>query len=278
MVLFPNCKINLGLNIIRKRDDGYHDLETVFYPLGLQDALEGVMSGVGDSSRHRRDGVEFSSSGLEIAGEPQDNLCVKAYYLLQRDFPDLPPVQVHLHKTIPMGAGLGGGSADGAFTLKLLDKLYQLNLSIEQLCNYALQLGSDCPFFISNKPCFAMGRGEKIQEITLDLSHYTFLIVNPGIHISTANAFSGVIPKKPQKSILEIIQQPIDQWKGSLLNDFENQASKKFPEIAAVKEQLYANGALYASMTGSGSAVYGLFEREKEINLTVKSPYQIYKI
>ena len=272
MVLFPNCKINLGLNIICKRDDGYHDLETIFYPVGLQDALEGVKSGVGSLES----GVVFSSSGLVISGDPNDNLCVKAWHLLQKDFPDLSPVQLYLHKAIPTGAGLGGGSADGAFTLKLLDKLCQLNLSIEQLSHYALELGSDCPFFIRNKPCFATGRGEQLQEITLDLSSYTFVIVHPGIHISTPNAFAGITPHKPQRSILKIIQQPIPQWKESLVNDFEISVSKQYPEIASIKEQLYSKGAVYASMTGSGSAVYGLFERGKEINFSPDLRYFIH--
>ena len=278
MVLFPNCKINLGLNIIRKRDDGYHDLETVFYPVAIRDALEGIKSGVGSLSRDGREGVQFRSSGLEIGGEDGNNLCVKAYHLLQKDFPDLPSVQLHLHKNIPMGAGLGGGSADGAFTLKLLAKLCQLNLSIEQLNNYALQLGSDCPFFISNKPCFASGRGEKMKEIVLDLSNYTFLIVNPGIHISTADAFLGIIPKKPKISILDIVCRPVNQWKESLLNDFEIPVSKQYPQIAAIKQKLYANGATYASMTGSGSTVFGLFTKETAINLTAFSPYLVYKV
>lgn len=274
MVLFPNCKINLGLTIIRKRADGYHDLETVFYPVGLRDAVEVIKS----SDVNRESSVEFSLSGLPVLGEAADNLCVKAYHLLKKDFPELPSVQIHLHKTIPMGAGLGGGSADGTFTLKLLNHICQLNLSDHQLIGYALQLGSDCPFFITNKPCFATGRGGIMREITLDLSKYTFLIVNPGIHISTTHAFSQIAPGKSQQSIQEIIQQPVHLWKDQLLNDFEIGVSKLHPEIAQIKEQLYAKGAVYASMTGSGSAVYGLFEQENQTKFSFDPPYLVYKI
>jgi len=274
MVLFPNCKINLGLNIIRKREDGFHDLETVFYPVGLRDALEAVRFGVWDLGF----GVEFSSSGLQVLGDKDDNLCVKAYQLLQKDFPELPAVQIHLHKVIPMGAGLGGGSADGAFALQLLNQVCELNLSDEQLIGYALQLGSDCPFFIRNKPCFATGRGEIMQEITLDLSMYRFVIVNPGIHVSTAHAFAKIIPHKPQRSVIEIIHQPIHSWKEQLLNDFEIAVTKQHPEIAFIKEQLYTNGAIYASMTGSGSSVYGLFEQDTPLHLSFDPTYLVYQV
>ena len=189
MVSFPNCKINLGLNIVNKRNDGYHDFETVFFPIHLKDALEII----------EKEKFEFSTSGLPIEGEPEKNLCIKAYQLLKKDFPQLPAVQMHLHKAIPMGAGLGGGSADGAFTLKLLNKKFDLSLSEKQLINYSLQLGSDCPFFILNKPCFATGRGEILEQIDLDLSEYKILIVHPAIHISTAWAFSTIKPLKPVK-------------------------------------------------------------------------------
>lgn len=274
MVLFPNCKINLGLNIIQKREDGFHDLETVFYPVALKDAVEVIKQ----SDVNRQSSIEFSQSGLTVLGEAAENICVKAYHLLKKDFPELPSVQFHLHKAIPMGAGLGGGSADGAFTLKLLNQVCQLNLSDTQLIQYALTLGSDCPFFILNKPCMATGRGEIMQEITLDLSTYTFVIVNPGIHVSTAHAFSQIIPGNPQRSIPEIIQQPLRLWKEQLVNDFENGISKQYPEIAYIKDQLYANGAVYASMTGSGSAVYGLFEQETPMRFSFQPGYLVYKI
>lgn len=254
MVLFPNCKINLGLHIIRKREDGYHDLETVFYPIALKDALEAVLT--------EKNGIQFSSSGLPVAGNPHDNLCVKAYHLLQKDFPDIPGLQLHLHKHIPMGAGLGGGSSNGAFALLLINQLCNLGLSREQLIPYALQLGSDCPFFILNQPCYAEGRGERMEPLSLDLSAYRFVLINPGIHISTAKAFAGIKPVKPERSIKEIIGLPISQWKESLVNDFEKNILPSHPGITAAKAELYAKGAVYASMTGSGSTVYGIFPKE----------------
>ncbi|MES2329127.1 MAG: 4-(cytidine 5'-diphospho)-2-C-methyl-D-erythritol kinase [Bacteroidota bacterium] len=274
MIFFPNCKINLGLNIIRKREDGYHDIETVFYPVGLKDALEGIKSGVSSLEA----GIDFNTSGLLVAGEMHDNLCVKAYQLLQKDFPSLPSVHIHLHKAIPMGAGLGGGSADGAFTLLLLDRLGNLNLSQEQLLQYALQLGSDCPFFILNKPCIATGRGELMQEIQLDLSGFQFVIINPGIHISTASAFSQITPAKPDRSIADIIQLPVQQWKELLVNDFEGSVSHAHPMIGTIKQELYNKGAVYASMTGSGSTVFGLFEKGNMPTLNIQAGWQVYYV
>jgi len=263
MVSFPNCKINLGLNIVNKRDDGYHDIETVFFPINLNDALEVI----------EKERFEFSISGFSIESDSEKNLCFKAYNLLKKDFPQLPAVQMHLHKAIPMGAGLGGGSADGAFTLKLLNKKFELNLSEKQLINYSLQLGSDCPFFILNKPCFATGRGEILEQTELDLSEYKFLIVQPPIHISTAWAFSTIKPLKPDKSIKQIIQQSISTWKAELINDFENPVFEKYPEIKNIKEKLYEAGAIYASMSGSGSAVYGIFKKESAISIPFPNNY-----
>lgn len=253
MVLFPNCKINLGLNIIRKRTDGYHDLETVFYPIAIRDALEAI--------RGNTEGIQFTSSGLTVNGSPDDNLCVKAYHLLQKDYPGIPPLQMHLHKTIPMGAGLGGGSADGAFALLLINDVCNLGLTAEQLIPYALALGSDCPFFLYNKPCFATGRGEAMQPAEVNLSGYYFILVNPGIHISTKEAFAHVQPGIPGKPISEIIQQPIHTWKQELVNDFEASVFQQHPAIRNIRETLYAQGAVYASMTGTGSTVYGIFEK-----------------
>src|SRR6187401_599633 len=228
MVSFPNCKINLGLNIVNKRDDGYHNIETFFFPVNLKDALEVI----------ENEKFGFSTSGFSIEGEPEKNLCIKAYDLLKKDFPQLPPVQMHLHKTIPMGAGLGGGSADGAFTLKLLNKKFELSLSEKQLINYSLELGSDCPFFILNKPSFATSRGEILEQTELDLSEYKFLIVKPPIHISTAWAFSTITPFKPVKSIRQIIQQSITTWKTELINDFEKPVFENHPEIKKIKDKL----------------------------------------
>jgi 4-diphosphocytidyl-2-C-methyl-D-erythritol kinase len=272
MLLFPNCKINLGLNIIHKREDGYHDIETIFYPVGLKDALEGIKTGGMGSS----DEVLFSSSGLAVTGDATDNLCVKAFQLLKKDFPEIGSVQLHLHKAIPMGAGLGGGSADGAFTLLLINQLCNLALSSEQLIHYALQLGSDCPFFILNKPCLASGRGEILKEIKLDLSPYRFVIINPGIHVSTAAAFSQVKPGKPGHAMAEIISLPVPQWKELLVNVFEKTVTEIHPEIAAIKQELYRKGAVYASMTGSGSTVFGLFEKENTPALTLQPAWKVY--
>ncbi len=309
MLSFPNCKINLGLQILNKREDGYHNLATVFYPLPLKDALEvvrrddgrwttddsktlsdlpseaiakaGVEGSAGVIECSRENDVIFSSTGLEIAGDQANNLCVKAYHLLKKEFPSLPPVLMHLHKAIPMGAGLGGGSADGAFALKLLNEKFQLNLTNEQLIDYALQLGSDCPFFILNKPCYATGRGELLEPIQLDLSAYKFAVVNPGIHVNTGWAFgqlhlSGRSAESEQRPDLkQIIQQPISTWKEQLINDFEEPVCKAHPEIDAIKQQLYDTGAVYASMTGSGSTVFGIFEKEPELKFDEKYLYKV---
>jgi 4-diphosphocytidyl-2-C-methyl-D-erythritol kinase len=263
MLQFPNCKINLGLNVTSKRADGYHNLETVFYPIQLNDALEVIQSTE----------LHFQTTGLEIQGDASSNLCLKAYNFLKADFPLLPAVNIHLHKAIPMGAGLGGGSSNGAFMLSLLNKKFHLQLTEEQLVDYALQLGSDCPFFIINKPCFATSRGEVMTPTTLDLSAYKILIVNPCIHVSTKDAFAGLMPKQPSKSISEIILQPIETWKHELVNDFEASIFPKHPEIEKIKTDLYNIGAIYASMTGTGSTVYGLFRKKAEIDMRAFTNY-----
>jgi len=265
MVLFPNCKINLGLNIIDKRSDGYHDLETVFYPVQLKEAVEVIESS----------SFQFSTSGLTIDGDDQNNLCIKAYHLLKKDTPHLPAIQMHLHKAIPMGAGLGGGSADGAFTLKILNKKFDLRLTEKQLIDHSLQLGSDCPFFIINKPCYATGRGGNLKKIDLDLNNYKIVIVHTGIHISTAWAFGNITPQKPIRTINEIIQQPIETWKNDLKNDFEEPVFNKYSEIKKIKDELYNAGAVYASMSGSGSAVYGFFDKQKQISISFPKNYFI---
>jgi 4-diphosphocytidyl-2-C-methyl-D-erythritol kinase len=252
VISFPNCKINLGLHILGKREDGFHNLETVFYPVPFKDALELIPSTNTD--------IEFTGTGLVVDGNAADNLCVKAYHLLKKDFTEIRAVKMHLHKAIPLGAGLGGGSADAAFMLKLLNEKFHLNLSTDQLINYALQLGSDCPFFIINKPCFASSRGEVLEEILLDLSAYKIVLINPGIHINTGWAFSNITPALPEKSIKEIIQQPVNTWKDELKNDFETAVFSAHPAIKEIKEALYAQGAIYAAMSGSGSTVFGIFE------------------
>jgi 4-diphosphocytidyl-2-C-methyl-D-erythritol kinase len=281
MVSFPHCKINLGLRILRKREDGYHDLETVFYPVPVNDVLEVISRNDGsqESGVRSQDSVRLNQTGLPVDGNPKDNLCLKAYYLLKKEFPLLPSIQMHLHKNIPMGAGLGGGSSDGAFALKLLNEKFVLNLNTEQLTDFASELGSDCPFFIQNKPCFGSGRGEELQPIELDLSIYSFLIISPGIHISTALAFSKINPAIPAHSIKDIIRKPLSTWKDELFNDFEESVFDEYPEIRNIKNELYKYGAIYASMTGSGSSVFGLFPKNQlpEEFLT-KDNYRIDRI
>ncbi len=266
MIVFPNCKINLGLHILQKRTDGFHDIETVFYPVALKDALEVVQNPSPISK------MQFTTSGLIIDSTPEQNICFKAYQLLKKDFPQLPSIKMHLHKVIPSGAGLGGGSSDGAFTLSLLNKKFNLELNEDQLIHYALQLGSDCPYFIKNKPCHATGRGEKLEEIEVNLSTYKIVLVNPQIHINTGRAFSKIIPSNQRTSVKEIIQKPIEQWKDWLKNDFEEIVFAEHPEIKTIKEKLYQQGAVYASMSGSGSTVYGLFEK----NAPIKSNFPQY--
>ena len=256
MIVFPNCKINLGLHILNKREDGFHNLETVFYPVDLKDALEIIPAPNSNSA------IEFSGSGLTVEGKEADNICIKAYQLLKKDFLQLHNIKMHLHKAIPIGGGLGGGSADGAFTLQLLNQKFDLGLSTDQLIEYALQLGSDCPFFIIKKPCYATARGELLDEINVDLLVYKMVLINPGIHINTAWAFSQITPALPKKSIKEIIVQSVTTWKDELQNDFENPVFEKYPEIKTIKEELYQQGAVYAAMSGSGSTVYGIFEKE----------------
>lgn len=255
MIAFPNCKINIGLNIIRKREDGFHDLETVFFPIPFTDVLE-----ILPSEKPSAISIGLTVTGLPV--DPTDNLCNKAYNLLKQDFASLPAIKMHLHKAIPMGAGLGGGSSDAAFTLQLLNETFKLDLSAEQLMNYALQLGSDVPFFMINEPCFATGRGEKLQPIKVDLTSYKLLLVNPGIHISTKWAFSNVTPQKPKIPITQIIAQPMETWKDLLQNDFEVPVFAEYPEIEKIKDDMYKKGAVYASMSGSGSSVYGIFRKD----------------
>ncbi len=252
MIVFPNCKINLGLQILEKREDGFHNLETVFYPAPFRDALE--------ISPNDNAEIEFAATGLSVDGDPKNNLCLKAYHLLKKDFPQIPAVKIHLHKVIPMGAGLGGGSADAAFTLSLLNRKFKLNLSTPVLLNYALQLGSDCPFFIINKPCYATGRGEILEEINLDLSNYKIVLINPGIHVNTGWAFSNINPSPSIKNIKTIVQQPVNTWRDELTNDFETAVFTAHPQIKWIKNTLYDSGAVYAAMSGSGSTVLGIFD------------------
>ncbi|MGZ5135244.1 MAG: 4-(cytidine 5'-diphospho)-2-C-methyl-D-erythritol kinase [Flavitalea sp.] len=277
LISFPNCKINLGLNVIRKRQDGFHDIETVFYPLQLHDVLEIIKL---DPSRAiepvtKLTTTKFITTGLPINGATEKNLCIKAYQRLQQDISGLPPVHIYLHKAIPIGAGLGGGSADGSFTLKLLNEKFQLKLTKEQLLDYALGLGSDCPFFILNRPCFATGRGDFLEAIDLDLSAYSFMIVHPGVHINTAWAFEQLTPAVPVKPIRDIIFQPVSTWRNELTNDFEQAVCDHHPELSSIKSKLYNAGAIYASLSGSGSCFYGIFPKNHFPELGFTGSFQV---
>ncbi len=271
MILFPNAKINLGLSIINKRADGFHNLETVMYPINLTDIITLNLS---ERSNERKN-ISFCSTGLKIDGNPDENLIVKAYHLLDSEY-HLPPLSVHLHKSIPFGAGLGGGSADGAFTLSGLNRLLKLHISDEKLENYAAQLGSDCPMFIKNKPVLAEGRGELLSSLTLDLSAYCIVVIIPPITISTKEAYSIVKPSAPSYSVKEIIKEPIETWKDVLLNDFETSVFKQKPEIKAIKEKLYEVGAIYASLSGSGSATFGIYKSRPDFKKLFPKEYYIW--
>ena len=251
MVSFPPCKINLGLHVLARRPDGYHDISTCFYSVPWTDVLE-ILPGKE---------LNFTQTGIPIPGNIEDNLCLKAYQFLKNDF-SLPPVQIHLHKVIPTGAGLGGGSSDAAYTLKSLNAVFQLKISQEQLMDYALRLGSDCPLFILDKPKIGGGRGEILAPSDVDLKGFYLVILVPDIHISTADAYAGVTPCIPQSGLLQLIHQPLTSWRSTLSNDFEPSIFKKYPVIRAMKESLYSNGAIYASMSGSGASVFGIFQKE----------------
>jgi 4-diphosphocytidyl-2-C-methyl-D-erythritol kinase len=251
MIVYPNAKINIGLNILRKRPDNYHDIETIFYPITLRDELE----------IKEAEELSFAVSGLDVETPSENNLIVKAYRTLQRDF-NLPSLSMHLNKIIPMGAGLGGGSSDAAFTLVALDRMFGLHLTEEKLMGYASELGSDCPFFIRNKPSFASGRGEMLRPVEFCLKGYYIILVKPAVFVSTALAYSGVTPCVPSQSLQHLVQLSVQDWKGLVVNDFEQTVFDAFPEIGQVKQLLYDYGAVYASMSGSGSSVYGLFNEK----------------
>jgi 4-diphosphocytidyl-2-C-methyl-D-erythritol kinase len=250
MVSFPPCKINLGLHVVRKRTDGYHELETCFYPVPWTDVLEIIPSTE----------TIFSSSGIVIPGNPVDNLCLKAYRILREDF-EIPPVKIHLHKVIPTGAGLGGGSSDGAFTLRMLNTIFSLHVTEQRLMDYASSLGSDCAFFIQDEPKLGTGRGEVLIPTFVSLKGKYIVLIKPDVHVSTADAFSGIVPAIPERSLVTVLDNEISTWKDFLKNDFESTVFGNHPTIGEIKDLLYERGACYASMTGSGSAVYGLFDR-----------------
>jgi 4-diphosphocytidyl-2-C-methyl-D-erythritol kinase len=249
MILFPPAKINLGLNILSKREDGYHEIETCMIPVPFTDILEITES----------ESFEFLQSGLEIVGIPGSNLCEQAFWLL-KDLYGISNVRIHLRKQIPMGAGLGGGSSDAAFVLKGLNELFNLKISLQELENIASQLGSDCPFFIQNKPQLARGRGEVLTEIDLVMNGKYLVLLNPGIHVGTKEAYDGVTPRLPKEQLEQVLTSPIESWNLKLKNQFENHIFINHPRISALKQALLDQGAKYAAMSGSGSSVFGIFE------------------
>lgn len=259
MLTYPNAKINIGLNVVEKRPDGYHNIETVFYPIGLSDMLEVIPSDTCSD-------YSFSSSGITLSGDPEENLIVKAYRLLQSNY-QIPPIDITLIKQIPFGAGLGGGSSDAAFMLKVLNQMFELKITPKKLEKIASLLGADCPVFIKNKAVFATGTGNEFTSLKLSLKGYFLLLVKPDIHVSTPEAYSLVVPEKPAVSLFESIQQPVEEWKNWIKNDFEKSVFSKYPEIEKVKQSIYNCGAVYASMSGSGSSVYGIFEKEPQLNI-----------
>jgi 4-diphosphocytidyl-2-C-methyl-D-erythritol kinase len=260
MLVFSNCKINIGLHVINKRADGFHNLETVFYPIPINDVLE-----LNANFKNKDGQVGFNSFGLKIDGNAESNLIVRAYHLLSKDF-DLKAVDFTLLKNIPMGAGLGGGSSNAAFALKLLNDFFGLYISTKKLKEYAAKLGSDCAFFIDNVPSFATGRGEVLEPIQINLQGYFFVLVKPNIHVSTSEAFANVNKRGTGSvSLKDLVSQPIDDWKNLVVNDFEKSVFGFYPEIGDIKNQLYESGALYASMSGSGSSVFGLFKSEIDL-------------
>lgn len=268
MILFPNAKINLGLHITEKRPDGYHNLETVFYPIPLCDALEILQLPLGDGHSEQEDapetGVHLHIEGLDIEGDMQNNLVCKAYHLLAKDY-DLPALDIHLLKKIPTGAGLGGGSADATYMLKAINEIAKLELSEDTLESYAVQLGADCPIFVRNKPVYAEGIGEIFTPIDLSLEGYQLLLIKPDVFVSTKDAFAGITPRKRALDLRDVIQQPVETWREQIVNDFEDSVFAKYPELGKVKDFLYENGALYAAMSGSGATVFGLFSADAEI-------------
>ncbi len=249
MIIFPQAKINLGLHVLFKRPDGYHEVETCMHSIPLFDILEILPA----------DEFSFHQSGLVVDSEPNSNLCVKAYQLMKQQY-DCPPVYMHLRKQIPMGAGLGGGSSDAAHVINGLNELFQLTISVEERENIAAQLGSDCPFFIEGTPKIATGRGEILNDVTVDLSGYNLKLIYPAIHVGTAEAYAGVAFYEGEKRISQILKQNIKNWQVELTNSFENSIFQKHPLMLEIKENLLQEGAVYAAMSGSGSTIFGIYE------------------
>lgn len=267
MITYPISKINIGLQVTGKRPDGFHNLETIFYPVELKDALEVIES----------DHQAFQLTGLNVEGDPEKNLVVRAYELLKANY-KIPPVQIHLHKNIPAGAGLGGGSSDAAYMLMLLNDLFRLKISREKLMQYSLTLGSDCPFFVHGKPVFATGRGEIMENVKVNLQDYFLVLVKPPVHISTAEAYQNIVPHGSRLSLKGLIGFSVNKWKGNILNQFERYVFEKYPEVGRIKEILYEQGASFALMSGSGSCVYGLFRSEKKgLEKLFPDNYQVFR-
>ena len=281
MICFPNAKINLGLNIVYRRQDGYHNLETIFYPIGLQDALEivptlpevpppnrdlnseighvGVNEKTGGNTPNR-----FFQTGDVIHGNNGDNLVIRALQLISNE-KELPPLDIHLFKKIPSGAGLGGGSSDAAAMLRIVNDSFRLCYTDQELAQLAAKLGADCPFFLFNRPAFATGIGDELESLEVDIDDLFCVLVKPDISIPTKEAYAMITPRKPELSLKEIVKKPITEWKELMKNDFEPSVFEKYPQICRIKQQLYERGALYASMSGSGSSVYGFFRKEQEL-------------
>ena len=271
MVVFPCSKINLGLNIVERRSDGYHNLETVFYPIPLHDNLEVI------SVKNATQDYLLHKTGLEIEGEDDNNLVVKVFRLLKEEFSQIPSVEIWLHKRIPSGAGLGGGSSDAAYMMRLLNEKYDLKMTDEDIEYRLSRLGADCPFFYHSRPAYATGIGDQLLPIDFDLAGYTLVLVKPDVHVSTREAYSLVHPKPSSQSLLFALSQPIETWRETVKNDFEFSVFKQYPAIAAIKQTLYDMGAVYASMSGSGSSVFGLFRRSQPEAAEVFSDCFIYE-
>ncbi|MEI8225028.1 MAG: 4-(cytidine 5'-diphospho)-2-C-methyl-D-erythritol kinase [Bacteroidota bacterium] len=269
MIVFPKAKINLGLRITGKRPDGYHDIETLFYPVRLSDALEFVVL----SEPLKKDNLIVT--GINTGSDPEDNLVIKTVRKLREKY-SFPLLKIHLHKVIPVGAGLGGGSSDAAHLLKAINRCFGLNIDEKKLKATALELGSDCPFFIDNIPAFASGRGEALKPISPVLTGYYILLLNPGIGINTMEAYQNCRPEHPSTSLLQLIDRPLTDWKVLMINDFEDYAFKKYPLLGEIKNELYSSGALFSSMSGSGSSIYGIFPKKSSVPDTLKN-FVIYE-
>ncbi|MCK4630390.1 MAG: 4-(cytidine 5'-diphospho)-2-C-methyl-D-erythritol kinase [Bacteroidales bacterium] len=258
MICFPNAKINIGLRVTGKRPDGYHNIESILYPIGLTDMLE-----ISEQEKISGKGISLVTTGIKIDSPPEKNLVFRTAELLRKEY-SIPPLNIHLHKLIPTGSGLGGGSSDTSFLLRVLNENFNIGITEEKLHAIASGLGSDCPFFLNNNSAFISGRGEKIQRISLDLSRFYLVVVYPDIHVDTGLAYSQITPSKPGLSLQKLIKYPVSQWKENIFNDFEKPVFSEFPNIKKIKEKLYRMGAIYSSLTGSGSAVYGLFDKKTE--------------